>query len=89
MGGPDVSADELTSDTYLLLTVGAATLNHAEALIESCERCRPQDAEIPFDWILDDVTGRSGSNMDYFLLELPRCPNCRRRLTEKTLVEPK
>jgi hypothetical protein len=29
--------------------VGAATLREAERLIESCEYCNPEGAEIPFD----------------------------------------
>jgi hypothetical protein len=30
-----------------------ATLHQAERLIESCEGCNPEGAEIPFDYILD------------------------------------
>ena len=26
--------------------------------MESCEHCHPDDAEIPFDWLLAEVTGR-------------------------------
>jgi hypothetical protein len=36
----------------------AATLRKAEKLIESCEHCNPDGAEIPFDNILDRVTPR-------------------------------
>ena len=36
--------------------VDTATLRESEKLIESCEACNPE-AVIPFDWILDRVTG--------------------------------
>ena len=65
----------------------AATLRQAEVLIESCEHCA-SSAEIPFDWILDPVTGRDPSVTDYILEMPPKCPNCRTEVTEKTLVDP-
>jgi len=37
--------------------VNAVTLREAEKLIGSCEHCNPDGAEIPFDNILDRVTG--------------------------------
>jgi hypothetical protein len=37
--------------------IDAGTLRKAEPLIESCEHCHPDDEDIPFDWILDRVTG--------------------------------
>ena len=33
--------------------VDAATLRKSEKLIESCETCNPEGAQIPFDNILD------------------------------------
>jgi hypothetical protein len=41
----------------IVVLVDAATLRKAERLIESCEHCNPEGAEIPFDNILDRVTG--------------------------------
>jgi hypothetical protein len=38
-----------------VVLVDAAILRKAEALIESCEHCNPEGAEIPFDNILDRV----------------------------------
>jgi hypothetical protein len=40
-----------------VVLVHAATLREAERLIESCEHCNPEGAEIPFENILDSVTG--------------------------------
>jgi hypothetical protein len=53
-----------------------------------CEHCHEDDADVPFDWILDKVTGRSGATTDYILTEPVRCPICKHEITEKTLVEP-
>jgi hypothetical protein len=45
--------------------VEEATVREAEKLIESCEHCNPEDAVIPFDNILDRVTGSAPSMTDY------------------------
>jgi hypothetical protein len=47
--------------------IDAAILHEAERLIESCEGCNPEGAEIPFDAILDRVTGSDPSVTDYVL----------------------
>jgi hypothetical protein len=51
-------------------------LREAEKLIESCEHCNPEGAEIPFDNILDRVTGSDPSVTEYGtageVSELPR-----------------
>ena len=69
-----------------ILALGASTIRRAQEAIASCEACN-QDAELPFDWILDEVTGRNGSTTDYFLTEPARCPRCSGAVIEKTLVE--
>jgi hypothetical protein len=57
-------------------------------LIESCEYYNPDGTEIPFDWILDRITRSDSSVTDYIVEEPAKCPNCRREITEETLVEP-
>src|SRR5262245_353016 len=47
----------------------------AQHLIESCEGCNPDSAEIPFDNILDRVTGSDPSVTDYVLEQAAKCPN--------------
>ena len=69
-----------------LLVLGTVTIRRAQESIASCEACN-NDAELPFDWILNEVTGRDGSTTDYFLTEAARCPRCGCRIIEKTLVE--
>jgi hypothetical protein len=56
-------------------------------MIAGCEACSGT-AEIPFDWILDRVTGSDPKVTDY-VLEVPaRCLQCGAEIMEKTLVEP-
>ena len=64
----------------------AATLRETERLIESCEHCNPVGAEIPFDNILDHVTGPDPSVTDYILESPAKCPHCRREIMEKSLL---
>jgi hypothetical protein len=67
-----------TPEQQIVVPVDAATLRKAERLIESCETCNSGGADIPFDWILDRVTGSDPSVTDYILEEPAKCPNCRR-----------
>ena len=78
-----------TPEEQIVIMVDASTLRKAERLIESCEGCNPEGAEIPFDNILDRVTRSDPSVTDYILQASAKCPNCRREILEKTLVEPK
>jgi hypothetical protein len=80
---------EPTPEEQNVVLVNAAALRDAEKLIESCEYCNPDGAEMPFDNILDRVTGSDPSVMDYILESPAKCPNCRREILEKTLIEPK
>jgi hypothetical protein len=81
--------DELLARPSIeLVAVDRATALKAEQQIESCEHCHPDDAEIPFDWILSEVIGKRGL-YEFILTEPARCPNCKRPITEKALVEPK
>jgi hypothetical protein len=58
-----------------LVAVDSVIAKKAEQQIESCEHSHPVNAEIPFDWILAEVTGRRGP-FEFVLSELSRCPNC-------------
>jgi hypothetical protein len=52
-----------------------------------CEACNPDEAEIPFDNVLDRMTGPNPSVTDYVLEQAAKCPRCFREVLEKTLVE--
>ena len=71
-----------------LIVVSGETVLKAAKLVESYETCNPISAEIPFDWILDRVTGSDSTVTDYVIEEAAKCPNCRRPIFEKTLIEP-
>jgi hypothetical protein len=70
-----------------VVLVNPTTIDDAERLIETCEGCNPEGAEIPFDNILDRVTGSDPSVTDYILESSAKCPNCRREIREKMLIE--
>jgi len=70
-----------------VVLIDAATLQKAQHMIAGCEACS-EDAGIPFDNILDRLTG-SDPSVPAYALELPaRCLQCGPRLMTKTLVEP-
>ena len=77
-----------TPEQQVVALVESATLRKAERLIESCEHCNEEDAQIPFDNILDRVTGSDPSVTDYILESPAKCPNCRGEILEKTLIQP-
>jgi uncharacterized protein with PIN domain len=77
--------DELLAwPSIQLITVDAEVIRRAEKEIESCEHCHPDDAQILFDWILRDITGKDGP-YEFMLTEAARCPTCKHRVTKKTL----
>jgi hypothetical protein len=78
--------DPSAEDQHAVL-IDAATLRKAGQFIESCGNCNANDAEIPFEHVLDRVTGSDPSLTDY-VLELPgKCLKCFGEIREKTLVE--
>ena len=77
-----------TPETQNVVLVDARTLRQAEKLIIGCEGCAPEDAELPFDNVLDRVTGNDLAVTDYVMVEsMAKCPQCKRKVNEKTLVE--
>jgi hypothetical protein len=58
------------------LPIYADILRRAEQLIDSCEKCAPDIAEIPLDYVLDSITGSDPEFTDYVLTEPARCPRC-------------
>ena len=77
-----------TPEEQQVVLIDAEISREAARLIESCESCNPDGAEIPFDNILDRVTGSDPSVTDYVLESPAKCPNCRCEILEKTLIEP-
>ena len=52
------------------------TVRLAEQHIDSCEACTSDLAEVPFDYILDSITGCDPEVTDYVLPEPAHCPRC-------------
>ena len=70
----------------ILFAISKATALEAPGQILGCEACT-ESAEIPLNWVLDRVTGRSGPTSDYVLSEALKCPGCAAVITEETLVK--
>ncbi len=75
-------------EEQVVVLVDGATTRRAEKFIESCEHCNADGADIPFDNVLDRITGSDPSVTDYILEYPALCPYCGREVREKTLVEP-
>ena len=58
-----------------ILVVGQRTRTKARSLLLACESC-DSNAEFPFDWVLDEVTGGDPASTDYLIDELVSCPWC-------------
>ena len=69
-----------------LITVDSKAILEAQSRFAGCERCRGDEAQLPFDWILADVLNKRGP-YEFVLGEVAHCPNCKAEITEKTLVE--
>jgi hypothetical protein len=80
-------AGELSPEGHNIVLVGSRVLRQAETFIAGCQACRHADAQIPFDSVLDAVTGNDPVNTDYILSEPAKCPRCRQPIMENTLVE--
>ena len=71
---------------HRVVIVGERTLTKARSFLLGCESC-DSDAEFPFDWVLDEVTGADPTLTDYLVdYGLLSCPWCGALITEKTLV---
>jgi len=78
-----------TPEQHNVALIDTATLREAERLIESCEHCNPEGAEISFNCLVDLVHEADPSVMTDYVLEQPvECPNCRREILGTTLIEP-
>ena len=71
-----------------IILVDAGILRRAQRQIASCEVCVPDTAEIPFDCLIDGVTGCDPGVTEYVMIEPARCSRCAGVVTEKTLVKP-
>ncbi len=78
--------NEPTDTTIRIVALSQHTVLRTQQDILGCENCS-LDAEIPFTWLLDDVSGQDPATTDYVLTEPAQCPRCRGPVYEETLVE--
>jgi len=69
-----------------LMTLDVETIRQAQKLIKSCEQCESALAQVPFDYVLDKITGCDPSATEYVLSEPAECPRCKVAVFEGTLV---
>ena len=69
-----------------IVLIDTATLHKAQSVLSGCEACS-DTAQLPFDYILDELTGYDPSVTDY-ILEMPAtCSECGATMNAKTLVD--
>ena len=69
-----------------IILVCSAAVTELERLLVGCEKCS-KGAALPFDGILERVTGNDPSSTAYVLEHPANCPRCRSEIKEKTMVE--
>jgi hypothetical protein len=69
---------EPPSEEQRIVMIEGVTIRIAERRIESYEHCNPEGAEIPFDNILDRLTGCDPSVTDYILEAPAKSPTVER-----------
>ncbi|HEY2383695.1 MAG TPA: hypothetical protein VGK48_21180 [Terriglobia bacterium] len=69
-----------------IVLVGEEILKRAEPFIRGCENCAPDLAWLPFETLLDQVTGNAAEITEYMLMVNAVCPRCGAGLRECTLI---
>ena len=57
----------------------------AEDFVSGCQSC-DETALIPFDYVLDAMTGCDPRLTEYLMYRVGKCPRCFGEINEKTLV---
>src|SRR5215831_18975922 len=73
------------TSAYNIVLLNESELSEAQAFVVACEFCSSM-AQIPFDYLLDAITGCDPSVTEYVMSHRMKCPRCFCGLTEKTLV---
>ena len=70
-------------EQQIIVLIDTSRLRKVERLIDSCEHCKEDGADMPFELILDRITRSDPRVTDYILEEPAKCPNCRREILER------
>jgi hypothetical protein len=81
----DIDSFHHLYDDYLIVMIGRRTLATARSHVLGCESC-DINVEIPFECVLDMVTGADPALTNYVIRGPLSCPCCSAPITEKTLV---
>jgi hypothetical protein len=80
--------DELLSRPDIqVITVEKPMVCRAVKWLAGCEACMPGEAQVPFAWVLDRVTGCDGKTTDYVMVRPARCPKCVGDVLESTIIQ--
>jgi len=75
-----------TPEELIIVLVPDNVLCDARGRILGCDTCSPEDADIPFDWLLDEFYGPIEPGREYLIKHPIVCPWCGASITEKTPV---
>ena len=70
-----------------VIFIDETTLSDAQSFVAACEHCSDR-AEIPFDQVLDAITGCDPRTTEYVICHAAECAKCHGEVMEKTLVVP-
>jgi hypothetical protein len=68
-----------------IVLIDEPALLEAQNFIGACERCS-EIAELPFDQVLDALTGCDPTVTEYLLCRPAKCGSCEHDVLEKTLI---
>jgi hypothetical protein len=81
----DIQASTSPPEVHVMF-VSAETLGRVRKLIRGCQACSPS-ADVPFEEILDRVSGHRAAVTRYIFLGSVTCPRCCGRVAATTLIE--
>jgi hypothetical protein len=76
---------DMRDENQDVVFVDESTLLEAQSIISGCEHCS-ELAEIPFDQVLDAITGCDPTTTEYVICHAAKCGCCQNDVMEKTLV---
>lgn len=87
-GPPTYSYFDVRDEDQDVVFIDESTLMDAQSFIAACEHCSDV-AELPFDQVLDALTGCDPLVTEYVICRPARCGSCQHDIMEKTLIVPR
>lgn len=84
----DFTYFDISDEDQEVVFIDEPTLLDAESFVAACENCCEQ-AELPFDQLLDAITGCDPRTTEYVICHAAKCAACRHEIVEKTLIVPR